>query len=192
MVANVVYPPVVGEIHCQTAHEGVILVIYIAGQAVDVWHEAVAQFVVVQHRLVSRVTFGRQVVNFAVGVLAMHPEQRNKSAKLVPAGVQFAPFFHFGTALFGSLKRLLNTETTNIHGPVGQARHGKVDACRNLCFHVFPASANVATPGHSFETLHTREARTGQDEDPVIRIFGPLAFVNSFGIHQGKGIEVFG
>src|SRR5690554_4618147 len=101
------------------------------------------------------------VPNFTEGVLAMHSEEGNKGAKLVPTGIQFPPFLPIFRTLPSCFVTLLNTKATDIHGPVGQARHGEINPCGNLGTQIFAHRAHIATPGHGTIALHTGKTGTG-------------------------------
>src|SRR5690554_7012720 len=119
------------------------------------------------------------VPNFTEGVLAMHSEEGNKGAKLVPTGIQFPPFLHVFRTLPSRLVALLYTKATDIHGPVGQARHGEINPGGNLGPQIFPNGTHIAAPGHRTVALHAGKTGTGCNKHPLVGIVVALALVNA-------------
>src|SRR5690554_1739390 len=91
--------------------------------------------------------------DLSVWELPMGAEQRHKSTELGPATVQLTPLleiliFHTGSIVdtLCLLVSFFDTKTADIHCPVGDPRQGKVESCRDLCFHIFPPGTDVAAP----------------------------------------------
>src|SRR3546814_4057227 len=74
----------------------------------------------------------------------MAAEQRREGAELEPTQVELAPFVDMRGVLFRVA--ILERETADIVRPVGNARHGKIYARRDLILEVVPARHDVAGP----------------------------------------------
>src|SRR5689334_19776529 len=95
--------------------------------------------------------FRSSIKNFTIRKLAMHPEQGTERTVLIPTRHLFPPFFKVLCVWF--FKLWLYCKTTDIHGPVRNAGHGKIDARRYLCFHIMPAGSNISAPDSGSVTL---------------------------------------
>ena len=135
-------------------------------------------------------SFGSNVPYLTERILTMSTEQRAESTKLIPTGIQFTPFLiirifpscHIICCLTSHIT-VFHTETTNIHCPIRNTADGKIQACRNLSFHVFPTSSNIAAPCSGRIALQACKSRTGQKEHTLIRIHATLAIIDGIRIH---------
>src|SRR5690606_35605024 len=100
--------------------------------------------------------------------LSVGSKQGRKSAKLVPPGVQLPPLLVVSIFFSASVVLLLcchvavfYAEASNVHSPIRNTAHGKVESGRYLRFHVLPACANVSTPRSSGIALQAGKPRPG-------------------------------
>ena len=145
---------------------------------------------------------GSNVPNLTQGPLTMRAEQRDKGAKLVPTGLQFAPFLQILVLLACAVEELLgchitvlDTESTLIHAPERKTRNGIVETSSHLGTHIFPTGTNIATPGSSRVTLFASEATTSEQEYTWLILlalpYRTLTIVDGIGIDGAIGIEIF-
>ena len=139
------------------------------------------------------------IPNLTVRILAVCTEQRAESAELIPTGIQLSPFlvisiftsslveFHLTSHI-----TVLYTESADVHGPIRDTADSKVQAGRDLRFHIFPTGSDVTTPGGSRIALHPCKAGTCQQEDALVRFHAALSVIDSFCIHQCVCIEELG
>src|SRR3546814_7241159 len=92
----------------------------------------------------------------------MAAEQRREGAELEPTQVELAPFVDMRGVLFRAA--ILERETADIVRPVGNARHGKLYASRDLILEVVPARHDVAGPERRSRALRAAKARPRTDE----------------------------
>src|SRR5688572_963030 len=117
----------------------------------------------------------------------MYTEQRHKSAELVPACIEFSPFFEISRSWF--FIPVFYSKSADIHTPVRKTGHREIYPGSDLHLHIMPAAANITAPCSSGITLYTGKCRTGKDENTFIRICCALTLINPFGIYQGVSIE---
>ena len=86
-----------------------------ASQRVEVGHEAIAQTVVVDERLVGGVIVWGDIPNLAQGPLAMTAEEGDEGAELVPACLQLAPLLQVFVLLTCAVEQLLSLDVTVLH-----------------------------------------------------------------------------
>ena len=170
---------------------------------IEVWHEAIAQTVVIDKGLIGGVIVGSNVPDLAQRPLTMRAEQRDKGAELIPACLQLTPLLQILVLLtcaveelLGSDITVLHTEAALVHAPERQAGDGVVESCGHLGTHILPTGTDVTTPGGGREALFTSKAATGEQEYAwLIRLTLPdrtLTIVDGIGIHGAVGIEIFG
>ena len=171
LVADVLHAAVAVEVHHQSSHQRVVLEVCPTGQRIEVGHEAIAQLVVVDERLVGRMLVGCNVPDFTQRPLAVSTEQRDEGTKLVPTRLQLTPFFQVFVLLtrlveelLGSHIAILHAESSLVHTPEGHARHRVVQSGRHLRTHILPASADVAAPRGGGIALLAGKAATGEQE----------------------------
>ena len=141
---------------------------------------------------------GGKVPDFTRWPLAMYAEQRDKGAKLAPAGLQLAPLFHvliFHACLvikaLGLHITILHAETTLVHTPERKSRHRVIQACSHLRTHILPTGSDIATPCGCGIALFTCKTTAGKQEHALVRIHRALSVVDSIGINNRIGIEIF-
>ncbi len=129
LVTDIVHLSIFAEIHYQRTHDGVIIEIGHPGHRIDIGHQPVTEFGVIEHRLVCGMPLGSDVKDFSVGKLSVRTEQGDKSSKLRPATVELAPFFQIlifnSGCLIVTLRLLIplfHTKTSYIHCPVRYTR----------------------------------------------------------------------
>ena len=166
---------------------------------VEVRHQAIAELVVGYDGLVGRMIGWSDVPNLTQRPLTMGTIERNETAELVPASLQFSPFLQIGILLTGLVELLLgchiavfHTESTLIHSPERKTCHGIVQSGCHLRTHIFPAGSDVARPGSGAVALFASKARTGEEEDALVRVHAALTIVDGIGIHDAVGIEILG
>ena len=166
---------------------------------VEVRHQAIAELVVSYDGLISRMIGWSDVPNLTQWPLTVGTIERNETAKLVPASLQLSPFLQIGILLTGLVKLLLgsyiavfHTETTLVHSPERKTCHGIVQSGSHLRTHILPAGSNIARPGSGAVALFACKARTGEEEDALVRVHAALTIVDGVGIHDAVGIEILG
>ena len=139
------------------------------------------------------------IPNLTVRILAVCTEQRAESTELIPTGIQLSPFlvisiftsslveFHLTSHI-----TVLYTESADVHGPIRDTADSKVQAGRDLRFHIFPTGSDVTTPGGGRIALQSCKAGTCQQEDALVRFHAALSVIDSFCIHQCVCIEELG
>ena len=161
---------------------------------IDVRHQAIAQLVVVNKRLIGRMMIRSNVPDFTKRPLTMSTEQRDEGTELVPTGLQLTPFFQvfvLDTTLVKQLLSchvtILNAEATLIHSPERNTRHRIVKTCRHLSAHIFPTGTDIATPCCCRETLFTSETTTSQQEHARFIVltlpYATLTIIDGISIH---------
>ncbi len=133
---------------------------------------------------------GSNIENFSIRILPVNAEKRSKCAKLIPAGIELPPLIQIFTAFFRIFITFFHAKPTDIHCPIRQSRHGKIDPGRNLRFHIFPNRSDISAPCDSTVTLHPCKTRTGKNKYPLTFAITPLPVVNSLSIHQCISIEI--
>ena len=168
-----------------------------ASHGVEVWHEAVAQLVVVDERLVAGMVVGSKVPDFTCRPLAMDTEQGDEGTELAPAGLQLAPLLEVFVLYAALLEQflcchvaVLNAEATLVHAPEGQTGHRIVQTGSHLGTHVLPTGTDVARPCGGAVTLLAGKAATGQQEDALVGGDTALTIVDGIGIDDAVGIEI--
>ena len=131
--------------------------------------------------------------------LAMSTIKRYEATELVPTRLQLAPFLQVSIFLTSLIELLLGshitvfyTETALVHSPERQTCHRIVQTGCHLGTHVFPTGSNVTRPGSRTVALFTCKARTGQEEDTLVRVHTALSVIDSISIHDAVSIEIFG
>lgn len=173
-----------------------------AGHRIEIWHHAVAQFVVIDDGLIAGMILGGNVPHFAQRPLAVSTIEGNEAAKLVPAGLQLAPLRQVAVLhaslvelLLGSHIAVFHAETALVHSPEGNARHRIVQSGGHLGAHILPAGCNVAAPGCRGVTLFSGKTATGEQEHAGFIGLSlkerTLSVVDGIGIHRAVGVEVF-
>src|SRR3546814_20475398 len=84
---------------------------------------------------------------------------------------------------------ILERETADIGRPVGNARHGKIYARRDLILEVVPARHDVAGPERRSRALRAAKARPRKDEGADIRLRRQLALIHAFAMHQRVAVD---
>ena len=166
---------------------------------VEVRHQAIAELVVGYDGLVGRMIGWSDVPHLTQRPLTVGTIERNETAKLVPASLQLTPLLQIGILLTGLVKLLLGshiavfyTETTLVHSPERKTCHGIVQSGSHLRTHILPAGSDVARPGSGAVALFASKARTGEEEDTLVRVHATLTIVDGVGIHDAVGIEILG
>ena len=165
---------------------------------VEVRHQTVTELVVSHDGLVSRMIGWRNIPDLTGRPLAMSTIERNEAAELVPASLQLAPLLQVGILLTGLVELLLGshvavlyTETALVHSPERKTRHRIVQTGSHLSTHVLPTGSNIARPGSRAVALFARKARTGKEEDTLVRVHATLAMIDGISIHDAVSVEIF-
>ena len=143
--------------------------------------------------------FGSDFPRLAQRILPVCPIERTKRAELEPTGIQLTPFLVVGVLglrlvplLLASHIPVLHTEAADIHRPIRNAAHGKVQPGGDLRLHVFPTGSDVPAPRSGGIALQSGKARTGQQEHTLVVVHPALAVIDSVGIHQSVSVEELG
>ena len=202
LVANFLHLTVAIEVHDERTHQGVVLEMSPACHRIEVRHEAIAELIIINERLVGRMIVGRDVPDLSQRPLTMRAEKGNKGAKLIPACLQLTPLLQVLILLTCTVEELLSshiavldTEATLIHAPEGKTGNRIVQACRHLRTHILPAGTDVATPRGCGIALLASKTATCQQEHPWLILLAlpdtALTIVDGIGINGAVGIEVF-
>ena len=199
LVAYVVYVCISCKVHNQRTHNRVIIKPRHTCQRINIRHQTITEFGIINHRIVSRMTFGSDFPYLTERILSVRTIQRTEYPELIPARIQFTPFLIIDILRFRCIPLLLSgyitilyTEPTNIHGPVRNTTYRIIQSSRNLSLHVFPTGSNITAPCSSRIPLQSGKSGTSQQEHALIVIHSALTIINSFRIHQGIRIEIFG
>ena len=168
-----------------------------SGKRIDIRHHAITQAIVGKNSLVSRMILGSDVPHLTQRPLSMCAIDRNKTSKLIPASLQFAPLIKVGILLSSSIEELLscnisvlNTESPLIHSPHRKSGKRIVQTCCHLGTHILPACTYIATPRSSAVALFTSKSTPGEQEHTLIRINLTLTIIYCIGINNRIGIEI--
>ncbi len=172
-------------VHHQGAHHAATVLHAVAGSAVDVGQEAVAQADGLEHGIVGPVALLAELIQLADhGRGAVVAHQGHESAPLHPTGLQL---------LHGRVLRTLLIlpveEAAEVRVPKRNAAERIVQARGHLVLHLVPGSHDVAAPRERAVVLDAEAAaaRHLQRAFPVA-LHRTLVLIDALVVEQGEGI----
>src|SRR5574344_376232 len=203
LVADILHFLIAIEIHNECTHQRIVFEVSPCSHAVHIRHQAIAQLVVINKRLIGRMIVGSDVPDFASRPLTMRTEQGDEGSKLIPASLEFTPFLQIFVLFTCFVEEFLSrhiavfyTEATLVHSPERHTRHRIVESGCHLSAHILPTGADITTPSGCRIALFTSETATGEQEHTRFVGFTlpyrTLSVVDSIGIDGRIGIEIFG
>ena len=139
LVGDIIDLFIVIEIHGQSTHHRIVAEVNPSCHRIEIRHQVIAQFVIPHDGLVGGVILRSDVPHLAERPLSVCPVERDETAELIPAGLEFAPLGEVSGFHARLVKHLLcldiavfHGETALVHAPEGQSAHGVVEACGHL------------------------------------------------------------
>ena len=190
---------IIGEIHDQAAHDGVVFEPHAGVKGIDIRHQAIPEPVLGDDSLIGGMALRGDVPRLPERELAVGAIERAEDAPLVPAGLELAPFLEvFGLGAGGVEDALreriavLDAEAADVLAPEGDAAERIVEPGGDLRLHVLPARADVTAPRSGGVALEACEAVAGKKEYAGIVVNASLAVVYGLSVHQCVSIEILG
>ena len=171
LVADILYFLVTVKVHHQGTHQGIVPEMSPTCHRIEVRHQAIAQLVIIDERLISRMLIRSNIPNLTQRPLTMTAEKGNEGTKLVPTCLQLTPLFQVFVLLTCAVEKLLgchiavlHTETALVHTPEGDTGNRVVESCRHLGTHILPTGSDITTPRSGGETLLPSKSTASQQE----------------------------
>ena len=174
---------IVGKVHRQAPHHRIALAGAHPGHAVDVGQQPVAQMRRIKERVVDLGRERFEDVGLAFDARSVNAIDRVQRAELMPARVEFLVL----GIVFAA--NIIDKEAAGVLSPIGQARHGDVDAAGNLRVQRVPACRGVARPRHGGVALLACPGRTREREDALVA-GGALSFISALRGDKSVGIQI--
>jgi len=133
---------IIGKIHRKAAHQGVVLCRGLPRQGVNVGQQLIAQARRIEK---GGVYIGGRILEYirlTLDVSSVDTIDGIEDGELIPTGEEF-PVFRVLLPSF-----VVHEKSSGVLSPIGQTRHGDVDATRDLVTKCLPARRGVPRPGH--------------------------------------------